>query len=145
MAIERLNKLGGRGDVQQAQSIIQEGMNEGGAEGDDDDGDGDGEEESKGNEQAVLAALESSASEIILPKNSSAHLTEGTAMVASTSSGSIHRHSDDGGAPGAPVIATEEAGPGEGGGQGGGEGEETRVAEVELVVDETPAEMGEEA
>lgn len=85
MAIERLNKLGGKADVKSAQSIIEEGLNE--------DGEDEDEDEVKNDE--AIAALESAASEATLPKHPSVPLTEGTAMVDSTSSDSLRAPHDD--------------------------------------------------
>jgi hypothetical protein len=77
MAIERLSKLGGKGDIQEAQSIIHEGLTE--EDEEDDEGD---EDEGKAPQDTVMAALETSPSEI-LPKHPSLSLT---AQVDSTSS-----------------------------------------------------------
>jgi hypothetical protein len=127
MAIERLHKLGGKGDIQEAHSIIQEGLNE-----EEEEGDEDGDDEGKATAN-VLAALESSPSEI-LPKHPSLSLT---ARVGSTSSESLRATQTtrpEETAEGTPPLAEEKEGEGEGEGEG-----KPITTEAEVGVAETGA------
>eukprot|EP00604_Paraphysomonas_vestita_P003676 CAMPEP_0174820642 /NCGR_PEP_ID=MMETSP1107-20130205/4603_1 /TAXON_ID=36770 /ORGANISM="Paraphysomonas vestita, Strain GFlagA" /LENGTH=125 /DNA_ID=CAMNT_0016036369 /DNA_START=998 /DNA_END=1375 /DNA_ORIENTATION=+ len=87
MAIERLARLGGKADMDDASKIIHEGMNE---EGEDDEGDGD--EETKSNQIKAMAILESSVSNLdLVDQQIKTQTTTGTEAMESISSSSVEQ------------------------------------------------------